>query len=78
METQNNNLVSVETKNKMKTLKIATNLVDDSTNVEVFSVEELSKFIKFLGSETFYIHTCFGWQTVSEWTDCNKIEDLFI
>lgn len=61
----------------MKNLTIATNLVDDSTNVQVSTIDELVKFIKFMGNENFYIHTCFGWQTVSEWTDCNKLEDLF-
>lgn len=61
----------------MKTLTIATNLVDDSTNVQVSTIEELTKFVKFFGGESFYVFTCFGWQTLSEWTDSNKIEDLF-
>ncbi len=61
----------------MKTATIATNLTDDSTNVTVSNLEELQKFIKFFGNDSFYVYTCFGWQTVSEFCMSNPIEYLF-
>ena len=62
----------------MKNLTIATDLKDDSTNVEVGSVEELNKFVKFYGSKFFYIYVPgFHWLTLDEFCLLNNIEDLF-
>jgi len=61
----------------MTTLQIATDLRNDETNVIVNSVDELNKFAKFFGSNSFYIWTVFGWMTLNEWLSSNKIEDLF-
>lgn len=56
---------------------IATSLKDDSTNVIVNSLDELTKFTKFYGSNNFYIWFCQSWETLSTVLNSNKIEDLF-
>lgn len=61
----------------MKSVTIATDLKDDSTNVSVSSVEELIKFEKFYGNRFFYVWTVFGWQTLSEYVNSNDIDSLF-
>lgn len=62
----------------MRTLTIATDLKDDSTNVVVNSLDELNKFVKFYGSKFFYIYVPnFHWLTLSEFCELNNIEDLF-
>jgi hypothetical protein len=64
----------------MAHLTIATNLTDDSTNVDVTSVDELLKFAKFAGGiYNLYIWVKgFGeWTTLGSFTDSNNIEILF-
>ena len=59
---------------------IATNLTDDSTNVEVNSIEELMRFVKFAGGEDevwIYIKGFGEWQTVSEFSQSNDLNILF-
>lgn len=61
-------------------ITIATNLTDDSTNVNVNSLEDLMRFVKFAGGENeVYIYvSCFcEWQTVSEYSQSNDLINLF-
>ena len=58
----------------------ATNLQDDSTNVEVSSLSELKKLIKLVGEYNLYISAGFEFETVGTMLACYRgftLEGLF-
>jgi hypothetical protein len=64
----------------MKTLEIATDLKDNTTNVIVNNIDELKKFIKFAGGEYNVFAWVDGlneWMTIAEFTNANELEDIF-